>query len=92
MHHHTVADGNLGYAGADFGDDAARLVAGDFQVGRVAAVGFGGAIMARVAAAQAGCFHPDYDFARAGTGVGQSADFNLAASGENYASYFDSLR
>ena len=67
-------------------------MAGDLQVGRVAAIGLGSAVVAQVAATQPGRLHLDYHLARAGMRVWQSADFNLSVAGKNYASHVGSLQ
>ena len=72
--------------------DAAGLMARDLQVGRVAAIGLGGAVVAQVAATQPGRLHLDYHFARPRVWVRQSADFDLSVASENYASHVGSLQ
>ena len=81
VHHHPVADGNFSNAGADCVDDAAGFVAGDFEAGRVAPVGLGGAAVAQVAAAEARRLRSDDYFARPWAKAGQGTDFNFAVSG-----------
>ena len=92
VHHHPITNRHFSHAGTNLGDDTARLVAGDLQVCRVAPICFGRPVVPQVAAAQAGGFHGDHDFARAGMRVRQGADLYLFISGENYSAHGAHLR
>src|SRR5712664_2071882 len=93
--HHALADERWVDAGADGGDDAARLVAGDDRApGAEAERGggvAGGAIGMQVAAAHPRRLHLEDDLAGAGRGIGKFLDLELAIAEEDDAAHGDLL-
>ena len=89
--HHALADERGIDAGADGGNHAARLVAGDDRAAGAEAEGGRGvarrSIRMQVAAAHPGGFHLEDDFAGAGRGVGELLDLELAIAEEDDAAH-----
>src|ERR1700733_11946836 len=91
MHHHALADPRflLRHAGTDRGHYAARFVAGNHRIGvlweagRLARLAFRPTVLVQVAAAHAGRLHLDYDFLRAGCGVGELHHLQFTTTGEH---------
>jgi hypothetical protein len=95
MVHHALTDECPVDAGADGGHDAARLVAGDDGPACAEPECGGGvarrSIWMQVAAAHARSLHLENDLARAGRGIGEVLELELAVAEENDAAHGDLL-